>query len=392
MEFPIHGSVAPGFEPVRAVFEACFRDDVEVGAGFCALVDGVVVADLWGGYRDAGGTRPWTEDTLVNVYSTTKGLAAAAVATLVDEGALDYDAPVRDYWPELRAAADGLTVTELLSHQAGLCGLREPLRIEDLYDWSGMCRRLERAEPLWPPGSAPGYHAVTWGFLVGELVRRVAGISLGELLRRRLAEPLGADVHLGLADRNHGRVADLIGPNRARTAADGNPPDPAPATEVERRPGPWHALAMENPLIRPYGDACSAAWRRAELAASNGHATARGIATIYAALARGGDLNGVRVLGAAAVDALREEVVGRVPDLVLGSPMRRGRGVNLNTAGELGPGPAAFGHTGTGGSLGMADPERRLGVGFVMNQLRGGGRRPTDRLLEALYGCVSESP
>lgn len=390
MDFPIHGSVAPGFEPVRAAFEASFRDDVEVGAGFCALVDGAVVADLWGGYRDAAGRQPWTRETLVNVYSTTKGLAAAAIATLVEEGVLDYQAPVRDYWPELRAAADGLTVSELLSHQAGLCGLRDPVRVEDLYDWDGMCRRLERAEPLWPPGTAPGYHAVTWGFLAGELVRRVAGTSLGDLVFRRLARPLGAEVHLGLPDAEHGRVADLIGPNRARPVAGARRATPETGTTDRRGVAPWHALAMENPLIRPYADACSAAWRRAELAASNGHATARGIATVYGALARGGSLGGVRLLQARTVDALREEVVGRVPDLVLGSPMRRGRGVNLNTAGELGPGPEAYGHTGTGGSLGMADPGRRVGVGFVMNQLRGGGRRPTQRLLEALYRCLPE--
>tara|TARA_Y100001933_G_scaffold264667_1_gene331644 strand:- start:3807 stop:4256 length:450 start_codon:yes stop_codon:yes gene_type:complete len=148
---------------------------------------------------------------------------------------------------------------------------------------------------------------------------------------------------------------------------------------------------MENPLIRPFGDACSPAWRRAELAASNGHATARGIATIYGALARGGSLNGVRVLEPDTVEALRTEVVGPVPDLVLGSPMRRGRGVNLNTAGELGPGSGAFGHTGTGGSLGMADPDRRIGAGFVMNQLRGGGGRPARRLLDALYRCLGET-
>ena len=148
---------------------------------------------------------------------------------------------------------------------------------------------------------------------------------------------------------------------------------------------------MENPLIRPYGDACSAAWRRAELAASNGHATARGVATVYGALALGGALNGVRILEGRTVDALRREVVGRVPDLVLGSPMRRGRGVNLNTAGELGPGRDAFGHTGTGGSLGMADPERRVGAGFVMNQLRGGRARPAVRLLDVLYRCLAET-
>ncbi len=382
MEFPIAGSTAPGFEAVRDVFASNFDDGVEMGAGFCAVRDGEVVVDLWGGWRDAAGREPWQTDTLVNVYSTTKGLAAAAVATLVDAGELSYAGEVRALWPELRAAAGGLTVSQLLSHQAGLCGLRARLSVADLFDWQAMCRRLEAEPPFWPPGTAAGYHAVTWGFLAGEMVRRACGLSLGQVLRQRVAEPLSADVHVGLPVSEHARVADLIGPNRARRtapAADGDEPRPA-----------LYRIAVENPLIRPYADACSTPWRCAEIAASNGHATARGIATVYGALARGGELDGARILQPATVDALRTEVWGRQPDLVLGSPMRRGRGVNLNTRGELGPAAQAFGHTGTGGSLGFADPERRLGVGYVMNQLWGGGgpESRAGKLAATLYACL----
>jgi CubicO group peptidase (beta-lactamase class C family) len=390
MDFPIFGTTAPGFEPVRAAFEAGFTDDVEVGAGFCVLRGEEVLVDLWGGFRDSALTRPWSRDTLVNVYSTTKGLAAAAVATLVDAGELEYEAPLAEYWPELRAAADGLTVTQLLSHQAGLCGVHDALTVTDLYDWPAMCRRLESMAPLWPPGTASGYHAVTWSFLVGELVRRVAGMSLGALLRRRIAGPLEADVHLGLHDEAHHRVADLIGPNRARQRL--QPGEQGGGYPEQRPRPPFNAIAMENPVIRPYGDASSAAWRRAELAASNGHATAAGVARIYAALAGEGELGSVRILAPATVAALREEVWGREPDLVLGYPMRRGRGVNLNTDGELGPEPQAFGHTGTGGSLGMADPVRGIGVGYVMNQLRGSGPRPATHLLDAVYRCLTDIP
>jgi CubicO group peptidase (beta-lactamase class C family) len=382
MTFPIHGTVAPGFEPVADVFTANFVDGIEVGAGFSAVHRGRVLVDLWGGFADAAMTRPWQRDTLVNVYSTTKGVAAAAVAALVSAGALDYDAPVSRYWPELGAARDGLTISGLLSHQAGLCAVDEALSVADLLDWAAMCRRLERQQPYWPPGSAAGYHAVTWGFLVGELVRRATGRTLGQELRARIAEPLEADVHIGLPVAEHHRVADLIGPNRARK--------PAAAAADTGPPTPLHGRAMANPLIRPYADACSAAWRSAELAASNGHADARGIARIYAALAAGGVLDGVRIATPATVIALRREVWGRTPDLVLGYPMRRGRGVNLNTAAELGPEPDAFGHTGTGGSLGFADPRRGLGIGYVMNQLwNGGAQSRSGRLVAALYDCLN---
>lgn len=390
MDVPIFGTTAPGFEPVRAAFAAGFTDDVEVGAGFCVLRGQEVLVDLWGGFRDGALTRPWTRDTLVNVYSTTKGLAAAAVATLVDAGELDYAVPVAEYWPELQAGVDGLTVTQLLAHQAGLCGVHDALTVTDLYDSAAMCRRLETMAPLWPPGSAAGYHAVTWSFLVGELVRRAAGMSLGAVLRQRVADPLVADVHLGLPAEQHHRVADLIGPNRARKRLAWSGQG-GPAADRGSRP-PLNAIAMENPVIRPYADASSAAWRRAELAASNGHATAAGVARVYAALAGGGALGAVRILAPDTVAALCEEVWGREPDLVLGYPMRRGRGVNLNTDGELGPEPAAFGHTGTGGSLGMADPVRGIGVGYVMNQLRGSGPRPAARLLDAVYRCLTDIP
>lgn len=384
-----------GFEPVRDVFAANFSDDVDVGAAFCAVVDGVVVVDLWGGWRDRGNREPWTSDTLVNVYSCTKGLAAVAVAALVEAGELDYDAPVRDVWPELSAASGGLSVSQLLSHQAGLCGVRAPLQVADLYDGNAMSRRLEREPPFWVPGTAAGYHAVTWGYLVGELVRRATGESLGQAFRRRVAGPLAADVHIGLASAEHSRVADLIGPNRARRGRDAG--DAAAGRETgpqdDRPRSPLHAVALANPLIRPYADACSASWRRAEIAASNGHATARAIATIYGALARGGELGGARILRPETVAALSEEVWGMDDDLVLGSPMRRGRGVNLNTRGELGPTRAAFGHSGTGGSVGLADPERRIGAGYVMNQLweGAGPKSRSGRLLSCLYRCLDVS-
>lgn len=382
-DYPIHGFTAPGFERVRDVFARNFTDDIEVGASFSAVLDGETVVDLWGGYQDRACTRPWAADTLVNVYSTTKGLGAIAFATLLDDGLLGYEMPVRTFWPELRAARDGLTVGQLLSHQAGLCGLREPVSVADLYDWAGMIHRLEREAPHWVPGQGAGYHAILWGYFPGELVRRLTGASLGKRLAERVAGPLGADVWLGLPPDQHDRVADLIGPNHARR-------QPDLSTLAGLRLPPLYPLALQNPSVRPWQDACSAAWRSAEIAAANAQASARGIARIYGAVARGGELGGVRILSPEAIRALTVQEVGDQDDLVLGRPMRRARGVMLNTLGQYGPNPDSFGHAGAGGSVGFADPAARLGVGYAMNQMQPGIETDTrgGRLIAAVYSCM----
>ena len=381
MSFPIHGDVAPGFEHVRDVFAANF-DDIEVGAAFCAIRDGRALVDLWGGFRDRECTRPWTEDTLVNVYSTTKGIGAAVVASIVDEGQLDYSAPVSRYWPELHAGAHGLTVGQLLSHQGGLPGLRRRLTVEDLYDWTKMVGLLEREPPHWQPGTAAGYHAITWGFLAGELARRATGKSLGRLLQERFARPLGADVHIGLAENDLGRVAGVIGPNHARKQP---PPEPLPKMP------PLYPIALLNPVIRPFKDVGTPAWQRAELAAANGHATAKGLARLYAALVNHDAAGGAVGLSSATIDAATKESVVAGVDLVLGRPMRRAQGFILNTEGQYGPNAATFGHSGAGGSYGIGDRDLGLGVGYAMNQMQPGLDPDTrgKRLLDALYDCLA---
>ena len=383
VDFAIRGDVAPGFDAVAEVFERNFTEDIEVGASFCAVVDGVTVVDLWGGYRNQDCTVPWESDTLVNVYSTTKGIAASVVATLVEQGLLDYEEPVANYWPEFRAGEDGLTVGQFLSHQSGVCGLRETVTIEDLYSWDDMTRRIAAEIPHWEPGTAAGYHAILWGFLAGELALRVSGKTLGMLLLERVAGPLDADFYIGLPEAEHGRVADLIGPNRARVL-----PDSAAAQPV--KVPPLFPFALQNPTIRPYRDACSSAWRVAEIAAANGHGNARGIARIYAALAQGGSSKDVQVMRPETIARMTRQQWGMVDDLVLGRPMRRGCGVNLNTAEQYGPSPLAFGHSGAGGSIGFADPHRRLGVGYAMNQMQPGIEADTrgSRLVRAIIDCV----
>ncbi|MFP5304427.1 MAG: serine hydrolase domain-containing protein, partial [Gammaproteobacteria bacterium] len=198
----IHGRVAPGFERVREAFAANFeRDDAyrEAGAALAVYRGGECVVDLWGGVADRAGTRPWMRETLINVYSTTKGLVAALVAMLVDDGVLDYDAPLVRWWPEFGAAGkEATTLAHLLSHQAGLTGFQEHAAVEDLYDWDAACARLARQAPCWPPGTVSSYHAMTWGFLVGEVIRRAVGAGVGALCGERLRAALGADVFIGL--------------------------------------------------------------------------------------------------------------------------------------------------------------------------------------------------
>ncbi|XOV87160.1 MAG: serine hydrolase domain-containing protein [Pseudomonadota bacterium] len=362
MQVEIHGEVAPGFEGVRQVFADLWQE-VEIGASFCAYHRGRKVVDLWGGWTSVDMDQSWERDTLVNVYSTTKGLASVAVAHLYDQGKLDYGARVIDYWPEFGAAGkQDVTVAELLSHQAGLSGVDQKLTVADLYDWDRMVNLLAAQKPLWQPGTAAGYHAITWGYFPGELVRRITGQTLGQYFREHIAAPLDADCFIGLPDSEMGRVATLNGPNRARKK-------PKAAAAAVTMP-PLYAGALLNPSVSPFKDACSTAWRRAEIAAANGQANARGIATIYAALAMGGVLNGVRILGERAIDEATRLEVDNEPDLVLGRPMRRARGFMLNTEGAYGPSPNAFGHAGAGGSTGFADRDNQVAIGYAMNQMQ----------------------
>ena len=380
MTFPISGTVQTGFEAVRDVFERNFTEDVDVGASFCAIRNGEVLVDLWGGYLDRDCSSEWGERSLVNLYSTTKGLGSIAVAWVVEQTDLEYDHPVRRYWPELTAARGNLTVGELLSHQAGICGVDEKVLVDDLYDWEKMIGLLERQTPHWPPGTAAGYHAIVWGFLAGELTRRLTGRTLGDVFRSEIAEPLDADCYIGLPEPLHDSVADMIGPNHARIQ-----PDLEALMSIKMPP--LYKTALQNPSVHPYRDASSARWRSAELAAANGQGNARGVARIYADLVADSPSR----LSSATVAALRQQEWGEEDDLVLGRPLRRGRGVILNTTGEYGPTSSSFGHSGAGGSVGFADPEHQLGVSYAMNQMQMNLNDDTrsGRLVRALYECLA---
>jgi CubicO group peptidase (beta-lactamase class C family) len=378
----VQGECAPRFAKVREAFEKSFAAGEEVGASFAAFQDGAPVVDLWGGHADAARSRPWQRDTLVNVFSTTKAPAALVLHVLAERGVVDLDAPVAAYWPEFaRAGKEALRVRDLLAHRAGLAALRAPLPLEALWDPARMCEALAAEAPWWEPGTESGYHAMTYGFLVGEVARRASGRTLGAFFRDEVARPLGADFWIGLPASEDARVAELVPPSPADLAAAG--PAAAPA------PGSLLAQVMANPPLVP-ATANRPEWRRAEIPAANGHGNARSVARVMAALACGGSLGGVRVIGPDALArATREEWRGK--DLVLGVEMRWGLGFMLESDTlPLSPGGRAFGHGGWGGSLGIADPEARLGWAYVMNKMSPGtlGDTRAFRLAQALYSAL----
>jgi CubicO group peptidase (beta-lactamase class C family) len=354
----IEGEVAPGFEPVREAFERCFAELGETGASYAALIDGRVVVDLWGG---EGVVR----DSLVNVYSVTKPMAACCVLVLVDRGALSLGDPVSRHWPEFtKAGKEGVTVRQLLSHEAGLVALREPLPTEAIFDWARICELLAAETPWWEPGTAHGEHALFYGHLCGELVRRIDGRTIGTFWREEVAEPWGLDFAIGLREDEQARVVDLTGVLPSAAAG-------------------LYGRAMGNPPgIRDLAVVNGARWRAAEIPAVNGHGNALAVARFYAGLVAGGELGGVRVLSPAIVEAMTAgEMTG--PDLVLEEELTWGLGVTTDHDG--------YGMGGLGGSLGWADPRLGLAEAYVTRSMRDHERSEAmdAAMRAALGGCAA---
>jgi CubicO group peptidase (beta-lactamase class C family) len=378
-EIPVEGEVARGFERVRDQFAANFERPEpyqDTGASLAVYRRGECVVDLWGGWRDPARSRPWTRDTLVNVYSTTKGVVAAALAMAVDRGFLRYEDRVAQHWPEFAAAGkDGIAIAQLISHQAGLPGFVAPTTVEDLYDWTLCCARLAAQAPAWPPGETTSYHACTYGYLAGEVFRRAVGQSIGRFMAQEMAAPLGADIFLGLPASEDHRVAPMIAPAMAPDlAALGLPP--------------FAMMAMTNPQLHP-SDSSAVAWRRAELPAMNLHGTADGIARVFAALANGGELGGKRLVSPTAIERLRDVQSNR-QDQLLSFPIEWAQGLALNSTGIFGPNPRAFGHTGWGGSFVFADPEAGIAAAYTLNRMGAdliGDPRGVD-IAQAIAGCT----
>ncbi|MEU6139823.1 serine hydrolase domain-containing protein [Streptomyces sp. NPDC047081] len=381
----VDGHCDERFAVVREAFEENFRERGELGAAVTVRVGGETVVDLWGGWADSARTRAWERDTLVNVWSTTKGPVALCAHILADRGLLDFDAPVAQYWPEFAAAGkEKVLVRHLLSHRAGLSGPREPHSLEQLYDWEFTTRRLAATEPWWEPGTASGYHAFTYGFLVGEVVRRVSGLRPGAFLEREVTGPLGIDFTVGLPEAEAGRAAELVHPPAASSSEQ---------AAIFSQLTPAALAALTNPIVGA-DEANTAAWRAAEIPAANGHGTARAVAALYGIFAGRGSYDGHRVLSEAAAERVREGQ-GGCRDLVLGIGLdgETELGLGLWLSGEngsYGPNPKAFGHDGFGGSCGLADPETGVSLGYVMNRM--GPHIANDprkmALIEALYSAL----
>ena len=352
----IQGDAAPGFEAVRDAFAANFSNAGEVGASFSIWKDGDYLVDIWGGHADAARTRPWRRDTLPNVWSTTKAVAALCLARLVERGELSYDDPVVKYWPEFGAQGkDRLTVGQAISHQAGLSTLREPLTTENLYNHDDMAARMAAAEPLWEPGTRSGYHALTYAFITGELVKRITGKTIGQFFQDEIATPWEIDFFIGLPESEEPRIAEMI------AAPNAQPLDAANLNEIQK-------LTFANPS--PSATAPNSRdWRAAEISSANGRGSASALAKLFGAVAAGGTLNGARLIGEDTLAKLSAEQITN-EDLVLGLQGSWGAGVLRNQGGLLyGPNEATIGHSGWGGSFVLCDPVAGVGISYVMNQM-----------------------
>ena len=381
MSQAIEGTVAPGFEPAREAFAANFArqgDYEELGASFAAYHRGKRVVDLWGGFQDRAKTKSFTPNTLVNVWSTTKAITATAIALTVERGLIRYEDKVASVWPEFAENGKAeVTVAEIMSHQAGLPGFAEPTTVDDQLDWNGSTAKLARQTPIWPPGTQSSYHAMTYGWLAGEVVRRVSGKSVGAFVQEHIARRLEASLFIGLPQEEEHRVAETVAPE--------NMIDPAslPLPPAAR-------MAVTNPSQDPHAPN-RRTWRAAEIPAANGHADARSLARLFASFVSGGRSETPRLV---ADDTVRRMTTLAAPpgrrDMFLQFTDCWAMGFLLNTPGVYGPNPRAFGHSGWGGSFACADPDHEVAIGYVCNRM---GREligdpRTKGLCDAVVGCA----
>ncbi|MEM7687865.1 MAG: serine hydrolase domain-containing protein [Pseudomonadota bacterium] len=353
----INGTCAPDFAPVKAAFEANFAQRGDIGASVAVSFEGEMVVDLWGGALARGKDAAWREDTIVNVWSTTKTMAALSLLVLADRGEIDFAAPVARYWPDFASAGkEGVTLAHVMSHQAGLSGMDTHVEGEALYDWDFMTRALAAQAPWWEPGTGSGYHALTQGYLQGEVVRRVTGQTLGAFFKHEIADPLCADFQIGVSENSRARIGALI---------------PPPARPSVPDDGSIAARTIANPKV----DAAQCnerGWQEAEIPAANGHGNARSVVQVQTALANGGEAWGKRILSEEGARRVMEEQCRGV-DHVLRTPTAFGLGYGINSElMPLAPNPNVCFWGGYGGSLILVDQDARMCVSYVMNRMEAG--------------------
>ena len=384
----VNGTTTEGFEGVRDAFAKNFDDGLEIGAAFAAYYNGVKVVDLWGGVADPNQATEWKEDTIALVFSTTKGITAMCANKLAQEGKLDLDAPVAMYWPEFAAGGkENMPVSYLLSHQAGLAWVGGELTAEEAFSWDPVVDLLAEQTPHWEPGSRHGYHATTYGWLVGELIKRATGKSVGAYFRHAIAEPLGVDFWIGLPESEEARVAWLVG-----GLADPALQEEAVKELVDQFIGPETELGRA--LFSPsYALSAPDVWNSramhaAEVPAANGIGDARGIARMYSACIS--DVDGFRILNDAQLKRATTQATTGPNTVLLGMDIQFGMGFMVRS--ELIPiaGPRSFGHFGAGGSMGWADPDSGLAFGYVMNRMDMGlaGDARSSNLVNACIAAI----
>jgi CubicO group peptidase (beta-lactamase class C family) len=381
MTSAVHGHADARFDKVAEALADELASGAETGAAIAVDIDGELVLDVWGGYADAAKTVAWGKDTIVNVWSCTKTVTSLAALMLADRGLLDLDAPVAKYWPEFAAnGKQDIRVRNLLSHTSGVAGWQDPMTTDDLFDWEKATSRLAAQAPWWQPGTASGYQALNFGFLIGELVRRTAGTTLRDFVRDDIARPLEADFQIGAQPEDDGRIAELT---------------PPPPFDI-----PFDALPEDNPMRKTLtnpapeaGIAHTAAWRNADLGAVNGHGNARSLARMLSPISLGGKANGVELLSAPTLRRIFD-VQSHGPDLVLLAPLKMGIGYGLSTP-EVIPFLPADERVcfwgGWGGSMVLMNPDRRTTATYVMNKMGQGtlGNERTARYAKLIYEALS---
>ena len=376
----IHGRCDGRFEAVRGALARNLDSGAELGASLVVDMDGETVIDMWGGFCDQARAIPWSEQTITNVWSSTKTVTSLAALMLADRGELDVDAPVAAYWPEFAAnGKQDVLVRHLMSYSSGVSGLDQPAVTEDLYDWQKATSRMAAQAPWWEPGTASGYHALNYGHLVGELVRRISGKPLKQFVAEEIAGPLGADFQIGAAESDWARIADVV------------PPPPLPFD--------LQALGLDSPAVKTLtgppieaGVANTPGWRLADIGAANGHGNARSVARIMSVVSRGGEIDGIRLLSPGTIDLIfREQLNGT--DLVLGVPLRLGIGYGLPRLDLLPwiPDEKICFWGGWGGSMIIMDTGRRMTISYMMNKMAPGivGSERSATYGQAIYDAVT---